>query len=73
MVENLVDTRGSLEKQIAALTKARDAALTDAKAAQAKMELLNDKLQAQTEEMMGLQDQIRAIRAVLQQLQQKLE
>ena len=73
MVENLVDTRGVLEKQVAALTKSRDAALADAKTAQTKINQLNDKLQVQTEQMLGLQDQIKAIRAVLQQLQQKLE
>jgi len=73
MVENLVDTRGLLEKQVATLTKMRDSALADAKIAQTQIEQLNSKLQVQTEQMMGLQTQIKAIRSVLQQLQQKLE
>ncbi len=73
MVENLVDTRGVLEKQVATLTKARDAAREDAIAAQARMAQLNTKLKAQTEQMADLQTQVVSIRAVLEQLQQKLE
>ena len=73
MVESLVDARGLLEKQVAALTKARNAALEDAKVAQTKVGQLNDKLTVQTEQMMALQEQVKTIRAVLEQLQQKLE
>lgn len=73
MVEGLVDTRGTLEKQVAALTKARDAARADALTAQTKIDQLTDKLKSQTQQMVELQDQMTAVRAVLQQLQQKLE
>jgi len=73
MVENLVDTRGLLEKQIASLSTSRDAALTDAKVAQTKIEQLGTKLTVQTKQMASLQDQIVSIRSVLAQLQEKLE
>lgn len=73
MVEGLVDTRGVLEKQVASLTKARTAALEDARTAQTRVDTLNDKLKAQTQQMIELQEQIKTIRSVLQQLQQKLE
>jgi chromosome segregation ATPase len=73
MVQSLVDTRGVLENQVATLTKAKNAALEDARSAQSKVDVLNDKLKVQTQQMMDLQEQIKTIRAVLQQLQQKLE
>jgi chromosome segregation ATPase len=73
MVSSLVDTRGTLEKQVAALTKARDAARTDAVSAQTRIDQLTDKLKSQTQQMVDLQDQMTAVRAVLQQLQQKLQ
>ncbi len=73
MVQNLVDTRGVLENQVATLTKAKNAALDDARSAQSKVDVLNDKLKVQTQQMMDLQEQIKTIRSVLQQLQQKLE
>jgi len=73
MVEGLVDTRGTLEKQVAILTKARDAARADAVTAQTKIDLLNEKLKSQTRQMVELQDQMASVRAVLQQLQRKLE
>jgi len=73
MVESLVDTRGVLEKQVASLTKAKNAALEDARGAQAKVDLLNDKLKAQTQQVVDLQNQIKTIRSVLEQLQKKLE
>ncbi len=73
MVQNLVDTRGVLEKQVATLTKAKNAALEDARNAQSKVDVLNDKLKVQTQQMMDLQEQIKTIRSVLEQLQQKLE
>jgi len=73
MVEGLVNTRGALEKQVAILTKARDAARADAVIAQAKIDQLNEKLKSQTQQMVELQDQMASVRAVLQQLQQKLE
>ncbi len=73
MVQNLVDTRGVLEKQVATLTKAKNAALEDARSAQSKVDVLNDKLKVQTQQMMDLQEQIKTIRSVLEQLQQKLE
>jgi predicted nucleic acid-binding Zn-ribbon protein len=62
-----------LEKQVASLTKAKNAALEDARSARTKVDTLNDKLKAQTQQMMDLQDQIKTIRTVLEQLQQKLE
>jgi chromosome segregation ATPase len=73
MVQNLVDTRGVLEQQVATLTKAKNAALEDARIAQSKVDVLNDKLKVQTQQMIDLQEQIKTIRAVLEQLQQKLE
>jgi chromosome segregation ATPase len=73
MVGSLADTRGALEKQVADLTKAKNAALEDARNAQAKVDVLNDKLKAQTQQIVGLQDQIKTIRSVLEQLQKKLE
>ncbi len=73
MVQNLVDTRGVLENQVATLTKAKNAALDDARSAQSKVDVLNDRLKVQTQQMMDLQEQIKTIRSVLQQLQQKLE
>jgi len=73
MVTGLVDTRGTLEKQVAALTKSRNAALEDAKTARAKVDMLSDRLKAQTQQMIELQEQMTAVRAVLAQLQQKLE
>ena len=73
MVASLVDTRGTLEKQVAALTKSRNAALQDAKKAQAKVDVLSDRLKAQTQQMVELQEQMTAVRTVLEQLQQKLE
>ena len=73
MVEGLVDTRGTLEKQVATLTRARDAARADAVSAQTKIDQINDKLKTQTQQMVDLQDQMKTIRSVLQQLQQKLE
>jgi chromosome segregation ATPase len=72
-VDQLSTARTHLEATVAALTKARDAAREDAKIAQAKVDLLNDKLKAQTQQMIELQEQIQSIRAVLEQLQQKLE
>lgn len=73
MVQNLVDTRGVLEQQVATLTKAKTAALEDARIAQSKVDVLNDKLKVQTQQMLDLQEQIKSIRGVLEQLQQKLE
>jgi len=73
MVNNLVDTRGVLEKQVAALAKSRMAAIEDAKNAQAKVDLLTDRLKAQTQQMIDLQEQVKTIRSVLEQLQKKLE
>jgi chromosome segregation ATPase len=73
MVQNLVDTRGVLENQVATLTKARDAALDDARKAQAKVDVLNEKLKVQTQQITDLQEQIKTVRSVLQQLQQKLD
>jgi prefoldin subunit 5 len=73
MVTSLVDTRGTLEKQVAALTKSRNAAMIDAKSAQAKVDALSDRLKSQTQQMIELQEQMTSVRAVLQQLQQKLE
>ena len=73
MVNGLVDTRGTLEKQVAALTKARDSARADAVSAQTKIDQLNEKLKTQTQQMVDLQDQMTAVRAVLQQIQQKLQ
>lgn len=73
MINGLVDTRGMLEKQIAALTNARDAAHADAASAQTKIDQLNEKLKGQTQQVAELQDQMATIRSVLQQLQQKLE
>jgi len=73
MVQNLVDTRGVLEQQVATLTKAKNAALEDARIAQSKVDVLNDKLKVQTQQMLDLQEQIKSIRGVLEQLQQKLE
>lgn len=73
MVQNLVDARGVLEKQVATLTKAKNAALEDARNAQSKVDVLNDKLKVQTQQMMDLQEQIKTIHSVLEQLQQKLE
>jgi chromosome segregation ATPase len=73
MVQSLVDTRGVLEQQVATLTKAKNAALEDARNAQSKVDALNDKLKVQTQQMIDLQEQIKTIRTVLEQLQQKLE
>ncbi len=73
MVQNLVDTRGVLEQQVTTLTKAKNAALEDARMAQSKVDVLNDKLRVQTQQMIDLQEQIKTIRTVLEQLQQKLE
>ncbi len=73
IVESLVDTRGTLEEQGARLTKARNAALEDAKNAQATVDQISDKLKAQTQRMVELQEQMTTIRSVLQQLQQELE
>lgn len=73
MVQSLVDTRGVLEQQVTTLTKAKNAALEDARVAQSKVDVLNDKLKAQTQQMMDLQEQIKTIRSILAQLQQKLE
>jgi chromosome segregation ATPase len=73
MVQNLVDTRGVLENQVATLTKAKNAALEDARNAQLKVDTLNEKLKVQTQQVMDLQEQIKTVRSVLQQLQQKLD
>lgn len=73
MVTSLVDTRGMLEKQVAALNKAKLAAMEDAKTAQTKVDLLSDRLKSQTQQMIELQEQMKTVRSVLQQLQQKLE
>ncbi|MCL5281452.1 MAG: hypothetical protein M1376_16265 [Planctomycetes bacterium] len=73
MVQSLVDTRGVLEQQVATLTKAKSAALEDARNAQSKVDMLNDKLKVQTQQMIDLQEQIKTIRVLLSQLQQKLE
>jgi len=62
-----------LEKQVAALTKARNAAMVDARNAQAKVDVLTERLKSQTQQMLDLQEQMTSVRAVLQQLQQKLE
>ena len=70
MVGSLRDTRGVLEKQVASLTKAKNAALEDARSVEAKVGVLNDKLKAQTQQMIDLQGQIMAIRSVLEQLQE---
>ena len=73
MVNGLVDTRGALEKQVAALTKVRDAARADAVSAQTRIDQLTEKLKSQTQQVVDLQDQMTAVRAMLQQLQKKLE
>jgi chromosome segregation ATPase len=73
MVQNLVDTRGVLENQVATLTKAKNAALEDARNAQSKVDELNERLKAQTQQVADLQEQIKTVRSVLQQLQQKLD
>jgi chromosome segregation ATPase len=69
-----LDTKvNDLQKTIDSLTKARDAALEDARNAQAKVEGLNDKVKAQTQQITDLQEQIKLIRSTLGQLQQKLQ
>ena len=61
-----------LQQTVESLTKAKNAALEDARGAQAKVDVLNDKLKAQTQQVTDLQEQIKTIRSVLEQLQKKL-
>ena len=72
-VELLTQTRGMLETKIASLEQARAAALKDAGDAHTKIAQLNTKLMAQTQQMNDLQAQVVSIRAVLEQLQEKLQ
>lgn len=62
-----------LQKTVEGLTKARDAAVAEARDAQAKADVLNDKLKAQTKQIADLQEQMKMIRSALGQLQQKLD
>ncbi len=73
MVGGLIDARGLLEKQVADLTKARDASRGEAQAAAVKIDQLSEKLRVQGQQMTELQEQIKTIRSVLQQVQQKGE
>ncbi len=73
MVGGLIDARGLLEKQVADLTKARDASRGEAQAAAVKIDQLSEKLRVQGQQMTELQEQIKTIRSVLEQVQQKGE
>ena len=51
----------------------RDAAMAEAKQAQVKVEELTSQLQAQVQQAKDLREQIKTIRAVLEQLQNKTQ
>jgi chromosome segregation ATPase len=72
-VAGLLETRGALEKQVADLTSAKNAALEATRSAQTNVSAMNDKLTVQTQQMVDLQDQVKTMRSVLDQLKQKLE
>jgi septal ring factor EnvC (AmiA/AmiB activator) len=72
-VEDLKTSRSQLQSQVDELKVARDAALLDAKKAQNQIDMLNSELQAQAQQVSNLGGQITAIKAVLAQLQKKLQ
>ncbi len=72
-VASLLEMRGTLAKQVADLTNAKNAALEATRSAQTKVGAMNDKLATQTQQMVDLQDQVKTMRSVLDELKQKLE
>jgi chromosome segregation ATPase len=72
-VNDLVDSQSDLQRKIEELTRARDAAIIDARDAQAKIDKLTVQLQSQVTQINDLQSQIKAIKAIIGQLEQRLK
>jgi len=72
-VDEIVSSRDELQQRVGELIKARDAALADAQNAQARIDKLTEQLQSQVQQVTDLRDQIKTIRSILDQLQQKLK
>ena len=72
-LENLASMRVQLQERVDELVKARDAALVDARKAQTKIDDVQKQLQSQVEQVGILREQMTNVRAVLDQLQQKLQ
>jgi chromosome segregation ATPase len=70
-VEQLARAQENLQKRVDALSSSRNVALTEAKKAQAKIDNLTNQMQAQVQQAKDLKEQIRSVRAVLEQFQNR--
>jgi len=72
-VKELTAFRGDLQKQNEELTRSRDAAAAEAQAAQLRIDELAKKLEAETEKVRVLQDQLKQVQAAIAELQGTLK
>jgi len=72
-VDALTKTRDELQRQVKELIVSRDAALSEARNAQARINKLTAQLQKQVEEVGGLRDQVEMIRSAVEDLLTKLK
>ena len=72
-VDELGRSHRELQSRVELMVAVRDAAMAEAKQAQVKVEELTSQLQAQVQQAKDLREQIKTIRAVLEQLQNKTQ
>lgn len=72
-VKELTVFRGELQKQNDELTQSRDAAAAEAQTAQLRIDELAKKLEAETEKVRVLQDQLKQVQAAITELQGTLK
>ena len=71
-IDAFVSFREELQKREDELAKLRQAALAEAKIAQERMDKLGTQLQAETERVIGLQDDLKKAQSAIVELQDKL-
>jgi len=71
-IDAFVSFREELQKREDELAKLRQAALAEAKTAQERMDKLGIQLQAETERVIGLQDDLKKAQSAIVELQDKL-
>ncbi len=71
-IDAFVSFREDLQKREDELAKLRQAALAEAKIAQERMDKLGTQLQAETERVIGLQDDLKKAQSAIVELQDKL-
>jgi DNA repair exonuclease SbcCD ATPase subunit len=71
-IDAFISFREELQRREDELAKLRQAALNEAKAAQARMDKLGDQLKAETEKVIRLQGQLQDAQSAIVELQEKL-